>query len=177
MLPTLALSVALALLGAPHFTAHGAEGGKCSAIGELTLGMHVAEASRLLGGASFEQDTTINAAKTVVAAYTTPRSEGSMEGEATVVAVKGRVRHVYFRRASRDRLAIEDCGTASWSKAPTGNPGNVTECRVIRPQVELLVNRSGPSVWLGLIDTRFAPHVASASVTKLVSRRACAEPR
>ncbi len=90
--------------------------------------------------------------------------------------IKGRVRHIYFSYftpLSRAKLPIEDCGTVSWRVA-TPNSGNFTECRVLGTHAELEVTRSGSSVTLALVDTRFARFSVSASEAREVNRHACA---
>jgi len=132
------------------------------------------EASGVLDAAAFGPDTVIDGAKTVTARYTVSLGAETVEGEATLVAVGGRVRHVYFVHSSGKSLPIESCGTAAWRKAPPGNPGNVTECRVVQPTLELLSNKSGPVWWFGLLDTNYATRAVSASRSQRVPRKACA---
>ncbi len=176
MFSTRAFITALALLSLPLCASSTPAGDQCISIGALKLGMLQSEASQLLGGVTFSQDIYLPSALDAQSQYTVHQLNEDIRGEAGLTVIKGRVRHIYFSYftpLSRAKLSIENCGTVSW-KVATPNSGNFTECRVLGPHAELEVTRSGSSVTLALVDTRFARLSVSASEAREVNRHACA---
>ncbi len=170
LLPLLPL-LAVLLLG--DASAKGTAARQCQSIGPISLDMPVKEALRHMKGASLALDSVIEGAKTADAFYSVSTGAKAVAGRVVVIVLSGRVRHVYFATDLRDRLPIEECGVLAWKESPPGNPGNISECWMISPSVELLVNRSGPGLSLSLVNTNFATHSVSASEARVVSRRAC----
>jgi hypothetical protein len=169
----LAPLLAVLLLG--DASAKGSLARQCQSIGAISLGMPAKAALRHMKGATFTIDTVIEGAETAEARYSVSTGTRTVAGRVVVIALSGKVRHIYFYSDLRDRLPIEECGALAWKESPPGNPGNLSECWVLSPSVELLVNRSGPGMSLSLVNTNFATRSISASEATVVSRRACSK--
>jgi len=175
MTSLLPLVPVLAVLLLGDANAKGSLARQCKSIGAISLDMPAKAALRHMKGSAFRIDTVIEGAETADALYSVSTGTRTVAGRVVAIALSGKVRHIYFYSDLRDRLPIEECGALAWKESPPGNPGNVSECWVLSPSVELLVNRSGPGMFLALVNTDFATRSISASEATVVGRPACSK--